>query len=223
VKIKQVIKTILGIASLFIVGLVFGELLELTTDKDVAKESRRLLAKGLEASEKGNCREALDILSRSIKLDSTNVEARNCLGKTLLRMEKYSEAIDKLNVKTVNAGTLKIRGDAYFALENYSAAFLDYSESLKISPNASAYEGLGNVFVKMNNIPEGINNYTKAIELDSGCADYYFVRGKVFNLQGKHDEAISDFDKALKLEPDNVLYQQNKDFAISMKNKLTIP
>jgi tetratricopeptide (TPR) repeat protein len=223
VKLTQVIKTVLGIASLFIVGLAFRELLKLTTNKDVAEESHRLFAKGLEASEKGNYREALDVLSRSIKLDSTNVEARNCLGKTLLRMEKRSEAIEKLNAGTVDAETLQIRGDAYFALENYSAAFLDYYGSLKMSPNASAYAGLGNVFVKMNNIPEGINNYTKAIELDSGCADYYFVRGKAFNLQGKHDEAISDFDNALKLEPDNVLYQQNKDFATSMKNKLIVP
>jgi hypothetical protein len=38
-------------------------------------------------------------------------------------------------------------------------------------------------------------------------------------LQGKHDEAINDFDHALKLEPDNVVFKQNKDFAVSMKSK----
>jgi tetratricopeptide (TPR) repeat protein len=212
VKISQTVKTTLGIASLFIFGLLFGKLLDLTNTKDLAEQSRTLFGKGLEAAEKGNYRESVEILSKSIKLDSTNIEARNCLGKTLLRMEKYAEAIERLNVTTVDAKTLTIRGDAYFALENYSAAFADYSESLKISPNASAYAGLGNVFVKMNNIPEGINNYTKAIELKSDCADYYFVRGKTFNRQGKYEEAINDFNIALKIEPDNAVYKQNKEF-----------
>jgi tetratricopeptide (TPR) repeat protein len=219
VKISQIIKTAFGIASLFIFGLLFGELLKLTDNKDVVEKSRILFVKGLEAAESGYYKESVDILSKAVKLDSSNIEARNCLGKTLLRMEKYTVAIESLNVKTVNAETLQIRGDAYFALENYSAAFVDYSESLKMSPNASAYAGLGNVFVKMHNISEGINNYAKAIELNSDCADFYFFRGKAFNLQGKFDEAINDFERAFELEPDNVSYKQNRDFAISMKDK----
>jgi tetratricopeptide (TPR) repeat protein len=219
VKISRIIKTAFGIASLFIFGLIFGELLKLTNNKDVAEKSRILSAKGLGAAEKGNYKESADILYRAIKLDSSNIEARNHLGKILLRMEKYSEAIERLSVKTADAETLQIRGDAYFALENYSAAFADYSESLKVSPNASAYLGLGNVFVKMHNIPEGINNYTKAIELNSDCADFYFYRGKAFNLQGKYNEAINDFNRACELDPDNVSYKQNRDFAISMKDK----
>lgn len=194
-------------------------MLKLTDNKDIAEKSRILYAKGFKAAEEGDYEKSLDILSKSIKLDSTNIEARNCLGKVLLRMEKYNEAIEKLNVKTVDAETLKIRGDAYFALENYSAAFIDYSESLKIIPNASAYAGLGNIFVKMNNISEGINNYTKAIETESDCVDYYFLRGKALGLQGKYDEAINDFDKALELDPNNVEYKQNKDFTISLKNR----
>jgi tetratricopeptide (TPR) repeat protein len=186
-KIKQIIQTVLGIASLFIFGLLFGEILRSTTDRDFAKESRKLLAEGIEAVKTGHYKESVDILSKSLKLDSSN------------------------------AGTWKIRGDAYFALENYSSAFADYSESLKIIPNAAAFAGLGDVFVKMNNIPEGINSYTKAIELNPDCAAYYFIRGKTFNMQGKYDEAINDFDSALKLEPDNVSYRQNRDFALSLK------
>ncbi|MDR1170579.1 MAG: tetratricopeptide repeat protein, partial [Prevotellaceae bacterium] len=162
-KISQIIKTTLGIASLFIFSLAFRELLKLTDNRDVTEKSLALLSKGLEAAENGQYEQSLDILSKSLKLDSTNIEARNSMGQILLRMKKYTEAIERLSVKTANAETLKIRGDAYFALENYSAAFTDYSESLKISPNAAAYAGLGNVFVKMNNITEGINNYTKAI------------------------------------------------------------
>ncbi|MDR1887726.1 MAG: tetratricopeptide repeat protein, partial [Prevotellaceae bacterium] len=163
-KIRNIFKTAFGIASLFIVGLLFGKLLELTDNKDVSEKSRILFVKGSEAAERGQYGESVDILSKSIKFDSTNIKARNRLGKILLHMKKYAEAVDRLSAKTIDAETLQIRGDAYFALENYSAAFADYSESLKIAPNASAFAGLGNVFVKMNSISEGINSYTKAID-----------------------------------------------------------
>lgn len=178
-----------GILSLFVFGLLFGEILKLTINRNLAGEnrSRLLLAEGSEAVMNGHYMKSVDILSESIKLDSTNAKAR------------------------------QIRGDAYFALENYSAAFADYSESVKISPNAPAYAGLGNVFVKMNNIPESIINYTKAAELEPGCARYYFIRGQALNMQGKYDDAINDFDYALKIEPDNVEYKQNRDFALSLK------
>jgi tetratricopeptide (TPR) repeat protein len=186
-KIKQIIKTALGIASLFVFGLLFGEILKSTNSKDLTRKSQTLLVEGIEAIKTGDYKKSVDILSKSIKLDSTNAE------------------------------TWQFRGDAYFAIEDYSAAFVDYSESLNIAPNAAAFAGLGNVFVKMNNILEGINSYTKAIELNPDCADYYFIRGKTFNMQGKYDEAINDFDNALRLVPDNISYKQNRDFAISLK------
>jgi tetratricopeptide (TPR) repeat protein len=185
--VKQIIKTILGIASLFVFGLLFGEILKSTNNKDLTRKSHALLTEGIEAVKTGDYKKSVDILSQSIKLDSTNVE------------------------------TWQVRGDAYFALENYSAAFADYSESLKIAPNAAAFAGLGNVFVKMNNISEGINSYTKAIESNPDCADYYFIRGQTFNMQGKYDEAINDFDNALRLLPEDMSYKQNRDFAISLK------
>jgi tetratricopeptide (TPR) repeat protein len=215
---KQMLKTIVCIASLFIVGLLFKELLKLTDNKDVSEKSRILYSKGLETIDKGQYNEAVDILSKAVKLDSANVDALNSLGDVLYKLEKYADVIEKLSVKTIDAETLQIRGDAYFAVENYGAAFADYSGSLKMSPNAPAFAGLGNVFVKMNNLPEGINNYTKAIELKPDDAGYYFLRGKALNLDAKYDAAINDFDEALKLEPDNVAYKQNRDLAISLKN-----
>jgi tetratricopeptide (TPR) repeat protein len=218
VDMKQMLKTIVCIASLFIVGLLFKELLKMTDNKNVSEKSSILYAKGLEATDKGQYTEAFGILSKAVKLDSTNIHALNALGRVLYKMEKYTEVIEKLSVKTIDAGTLQIRGDAYFAVENYSAAFADYSESLKLSPNAPSFAGLGNIFMKMNNLPEGINNYTKAIDLKPNCAGYYFLRGKAFNLDGKYEVAINDFDEALKLEPDNVSYKQNRDFAVSLKD-----
>jgi tetratricopeptide (TPR) repeat protein len=214
VKTSQTIKTVIGIASLFVFGLVVGEILKHTNNADPAERSRILFTKAAVAADEGDDNKSIDLLSKSIKLDSANIEARNYLGKVLLRLRKFSEAIETLNVTTVDAETLHLRGDAHFALEQYSAAFHDYSESLTLAPNADAYVGLGNVFLRLNRIDESINNYTKAIEHSPDCDECYAKRGMAFNIAGKYSEALSDYDSAIKISPANDEYQQSRNFTL---------
>jgi len=54
---------------------------------------------------------------------------------------------------------------------------------------------------------------SKAIELDSTFADAYFARGTIKLNDFKFDDAIADFDKALKLEPYMDVALANRAFA----------
>ncbi|MBU1626785.1 tetratricopeptide repeat protein [bacterium] len=45
------------------------------------------------------------------------------------------------------------------------------------------------------------SNYTKAIELDSKYCDAYKGRGSVLRELGKYNESISDYNKAIELNP----------------------
>lgn len=58
-----------------------------------------------------------------------------------------------------------------------------------------------------------IKNYSKAIELNSTNADAYFARGTVKLNDFNFDEAIFDFDKALKFEPYFERALSNRAFA----------
>lgn len=58
-----------------------------------------------------------------------------------------------------------------------------------------------------------IKNYSKAIELDSTYAEAYFSRGTVKLNDFLFDEAIADFDKALKFEPYMKFALANRAFA----------
>jgi antitoxin component YwqK of YwqJK toxin-antitoxin module len=58
-----------------------------------------------------------------------------------------------------------------------------------------------------------IKNYTKAIEIDSTNAEAYFARGTVKLNDFNFEEAIADFDKALKFEPYFERALSNRAFA----------
>lgn len=58
-----------------------------------------------------------------------------------------------------------------------------------------------------------IKNYSKAIEFDTGYAEAYFARGTVKLNDFQFDEAILDFDQALKFEPYFERALSNRAFA----------
>ncbi|GGA83371.1 hypothetical protein GCM10011511_03040 [Puia dinghuensis] len=66
---------------------------------------------------------------------------------------------------------------------------------------------------KEDDIKSAIRHVTKAIELDSGCAKCYFSRATLKLNDMQFDEAISDFDKTLAIEPYMETALANRAFA----------
>ncbi|TMI69963.1 MAG: tetratricopeptide repeat protein [Bacteroidetes bacterium] len=66
---------------------------------------------------------------------------------------------------------------------------------------------------KEGDYKSAIKNYSKAIELDSTYAEAYFSRGTIKLNDFQFDEAIADFDKALKYEPFMEYALTNRAFA----------
>lgn len=64
-----------------------------------------------------------------------------------------------------------------------------------------AYINRGAYFVNKKRNAEAINDFNKAIELNSRNADAYCNRGVLFMNEKRNDEAINDFNKVLELKP----------------------
>jgi tetratricopeptide (TPR) repeat protein len=71
----------------------------------------------------------------------------------------------------------------------------------------------GHANSKEGDYKAAIKNYSKAIELDTANAEAYFARGTVKLNDFKFEEAITDFDKALLLEPYFERALSNRAFA----------
>ncbi len=105
--------------------------------------------------------------------------------------------------------TGKIRSTEKFK-KGISAKDKDNSKKYDLYSDGLTYDRIGN-------FKSSIKKYTKAIKLDSTFADGYFARGtaKLNNLE--FDEAITDFNKTLEIEPYFTKAYGNRAFAIIRK------
>ncbi len=80
------------------------------------------------------------------------------------------------------------------------AAGRDFDEAIRLAPTiAKIYNNRGTN--RLGTPALAIEDYTAAIRIDPNYAVAYTSRGEAYQLMGKHDEAIRDFDQAIKLAP----------------------
>ena len=60
----------------------------------------------------------------------------------------------------------------------------------------------GSVYLKMNNAENAIDDFTRALEIDSNRSKAYHLRGLAREMAGDGEEALSDFNKAIETDPE---------------------
>jgi tetratricopeptide (TPR) repeat protein len=77
------------------------------------------------------------------------------------------------------------RGRSYIQLAQYHLAIADFTEYLDRSPDDSrGYVGRGEASLMAGNLVDALSNADEAIEVDSGSAQAFGIRGRVFEEQG---------------------------------------
>jgi len=92
------------------------------------------------------------------------------------------------------------RGYAYLENEKYKEAKDDFKEAKHLG-STKAYERLGKVFYKKNDIPSAIENFTLAIKDDPNNSRFFINRGLAHFMNKDFNNAIKDYDLALKNDP----------------------
>jgi tetratricopeptide (TPR) repeat protein len=67
-----------------------------------------------------------------------------------------------------------------------------------------AYMERARGLLDQQNWTKGLNDITKAIELDPNNAAAYAWRGGVYHRMGRYGRAISDYERSLQIEPDRM-------------------
>jgi tetratricopeptide (TPR) repeat protein len=83
-----------------------------------------------------------------------------------------------------------------------------------------AYYNRGNAFISKHNLVNAIDDYSKAIELDSRYAPAYINRGNARSTKGDLDGGISDFNTAIEIDPRNAQAFGNRGIARSGKGDI---
>ena len=116
--------------------------------------------------------------------------------------------------------------------EDYNRAIADYTKALQLnSKYATVYNNRGFAYVAKGKYDQAITDYTKALQLDQKYAVVYYIfrfrfkglaavaynnRGFAYDNrggEGDYDQAIADYTKAIRLDPEHAVAYNNRGFA----------
>ncbi|WP_293125187.1 tetratricopeptide repeat protein [Microcoleus sp. bin38.metabat.b11b12b14.051] len=166
------------------------------------KLAENFLVKGKIQEAIAACHQALKIRPDFIHAYVTLGNALQAGGKLEAAIRSYSQALElQPNFAEVRANI----GSMYFKMGRLAEAIAHYQEAIALSPDlAGAHWNLGKVYHKHGNVEAAIACFQRTSELNPQLvgADFHFNLGNRLFGQGKRDEAIDSYSKAIAIKPD---------------------
>lgn len=177
--------------------------------------------------------EAARDCDRAIELDSAKTETYATRGRALLELRQHARAArdftEAMRSVSPDAELYALRAMAYFGDRNRLRAESDGGKALALDPeNARAHACKAMGFLQAGAMDGALREIDKAIELDSGEASFYSLRGTVHmfgrsRAEGLKDRAavqkatqrcLEDYSKAVELAPDDALARYARGMAL---------
>ena len=192
----------------------FNQAIKLKPDYVPAYNNR-----GLSYKHKGDYDRAIADFNQAIKLKPDYALAYHNRGNIYAQKGDYDRAVADFNqaIKLKYASSYSDRGYTYALKGDYDLALADVNKALKLDPSsAGAYATRGFAYAGKGDYVRAIKDYNQALKLieDKGTTRHdfkkkivvtydvdqiYYHRGLAYRKQGKKDQAITDFKKALEL------------------------
>jgi Flp pilus assembly protein TadD len=114
------------------------------------------------------------------------------------------------DIGNYTAETALVEARAHFRNNNYGYSAAFYKRVVELSPNdPEGYVGLGASYDRLRRFDLADRVYAALYELSGATAQYYNNVGYSYLLRGKLSEALANFRKAQKLDPENVVIANN--------------
>jgi tetratricopeptide (TPR) repeat protein len=158
--------------------------------------------------------DVLACMRTSLSLDSTNDNCYSYSGEASYYLGKYKDAIYNYQ-KAIEIGGSDVVpkagryywiGQSWGKLNKYDEAIAAYNKAIEVNPkNRSAVWGLAAVYYNQGKFQDALTTYTKTTTLygddTASLKNIYYWRGRTYNALKQYDKAASDFESALKIDP----------------------
>lgn len=158
---------------------------------------------------------ALKQTQRLIQLSPDNPQAHQRLGQVYAKLEKYKLAEEEMkkaiSLKPDSPQAYAALGLLYKEMAGKSKqpqleqAVEAFKKAIKITPrpDATLYFNLGALYGIQNKSDFAIENYKKAISINSHYAEPHNNLGVIYFNQKKFDQAIEEYKKAIVIDPNS--------------------
>lgn len=142
----------------------------------------------------GNNKLSIELLNKSLELDSSYAPAWGVLGWRYHRLAAYS-----------------LDGKQY-----RSKAIENYKKSLELNPNLTRTLGsLAVLYTELNQKEKALEISRKILEINPNNPDAHFLLSYIYRYAGMIDEAKKEAEKAVKINPDPAYRSGGHVFAVS--------
>lgn len=157
--------------------------------------------------------------SLAIERNPFITDAYQIRGVARQSLHKYQEAIDDystgLQLNPEEKNMLFNKALAEVAIKDYDAASVTYEDLISKFPKYdNAYLGKAQMLIEIGDTLLGVENISKAIEVNKNNSQAYLMRAGI-GIKQKGDgfvSALADMDAAIKLEPNNVDFFINRAY-----------
>ncbi|PYY20346.1 MAG: hypothetical protein DMG62_23715 [Acidobacteria bacterium] len=160
-------------------------------------------------------RRAIEDYDRALDLDPASVSAYNGRGIACWSLKEYQRAIQDferaLDLDPTFAGAYNNRGLAYRGLKEYQRAIEDYDRAITLDPTSiAAYDNRYEAYRLIGNYELALSDLDCILTLQENVeARTYNNRGLVLSYLKRYEEAIEDYERGLRKEPDDIYLLYN--------------
>lgn len=154
----------------------------------------------------GNHDGAIKLLDIAIKANPRDPDFLIDKSKCYAELGKREEAIElmnaAINIDPNDARVFNEVGMIGFDLESYPFARAQFEKAVELAPEDPLFWfNFGHASMQMRDFDAAIRGFSKTILFNENDADAYALRGNVYSIQKRIDDAKQDFKKAKMLAP----------------------
>lgn len=169
---------------------------------------------GLVEVEQGDSTSGMTHFLKALDLKPDLLPAINDLLFSYIQAKRFDEALaelEKLSKKSVPQDQIhKFRGRVYLAKGDLASGEREFREAIKVSPkDYEAYILLGQLKIVQNNLPQAVKEVDQLIAVNSRSAPAFFLKGFCLAASGDVQGGITNYRKALELDPENAAAENN--------------
>lgn len=195
----------------------------------IAQTANQFFNQGTAAHRAGDYKKAESSFRQYIKLEPNNAEGHYRLGRALREQERFDEAIAEFNQ------AIRLNPKHSYAYNGLCTVFLygqnklddavtACRQAIEIYPkNSEAYNNLGYALVEQQNLEEALDAFRKAMQVASNNDQKYVAYvgiAYILRLQGREEEAITEYQKAIQLDPTDSTAYINLGHVLTDQNRL---
>lgn len=188
---------------------------------------------GQRCFQSGNYEDAVIYYVKAIAANPNRAEYYIDYGITLIVLEQYEEALTQFDhayldknirmVKENNKRAYRGKGIAYYLMQKYEEAITQFGLALSISELSELDMDIlyykGSSLMATGDYQQATEAYSGIITADEKAADAFFNRAYCYLELGDYENSLTDYDKAIALNPDCYDYYLGKYYLLTDTGK----